>query len=328
MSDKSIIAWTTHTANFWMGCAKVSGGCAHCYAETLTTNRMGLSVWGPSAPRQPVKGIWENVEKWNRQAQASGERTKTFCMSLGDFFEDHPTANALRPRAWSAIRLATWLDWQILTKRPENIARMLPDDWRDGWPHVWLGTSIESERYADRARTLAAIPAAVRFISYEPALGPIAHAVDLRGIHWLICGGESGPGFRRMDVKWARDIRDECTRNGVAFFFKQSSAFRTEMGTQLDGHTIRQFPCQRATSREWHRALDRGSLPQGNTATNRTRTPSIARANGQDSIKAAQPKRNRGRKAPTQNHENHDQTSERNARQPPRRAKNPDRGRG
>ncbi len=242
MSDQSIIAWTTHTSNFWMGCAKVSPGCAHCYAETLTANRMGISVWGQSAPRQPVKGIWANVEKWNRQAMVSGNRARTFAMSLGDFFEDHPTANAIRPRAWQAIRAAPWLDWQILTKRPENITRMLPEDWREGWPHVWLGASVESARLCERARVLATIPAVVRFISYEPALGPIADAIDLAGIHWLICGGESGPNFRPMDPQWARDIRDKCRESGVAFFFKQSSARRTEMGIELDGQIVREFP--------------------------------------------------------------------------------------
>ena len=118
----------------------------------------------------------------------------------------------------------------------------LPADWGDGWPNVWLGTSIEDARVADRARHLTAVPAVVHFISYEPALGPLAHALDLSDIEWVIYGGESGPGFRVEDKQWARDMHRACSDAGVAFFHKQSSGYRTELGIELDGKVVREYP--------------------------------------------------------------------------------------
>lgn len=236
----SIIAWTNHTANFWMGCEKISPGCAHCYAETLTVNRMGLKVWGGAeSKRQPVSGVYANIRRWNRAAAAAHTRARVFVMSLGDFFEDHLDANHIRPAAWQAMREAEHLDFQLLTKRPENIPAMLPGGWP--WPHVWLGTSIENDRHAHRAQQLAKVPAAVHFISAEPLLGPLP-SLDLTDIEWVIVGGESGPGYRPMDHAWARDLAVRCRKARAAFFFKQSAAPRTEMGIELDGKLQRAFP--------------------------------------------------------------------------------------
>jgi protein gp37 len=109
-------------------------------------------------------------------------------------------------------------------------------------PNVWLGVSIENADYAHRADILRQIPAKVRFISYEPALGPLADSINLDGIHWVIYGGESGKGYRKEDKQWARDMRDKCKREGVAFFHKQSSGFRNETGIELDGEIIHEFP--------------------------------------------------------------------------------------
>jgi len=247
MSFETIIAWTDHTFNPWMGCEKVSAGCAHCYAETLTKNRMGLSLWGPNSRRQVTKSPWNNVRQWNAAASAAGVRRRVFCASLCDVFEDHPTANATRPRLWDVIRECTALDWQLLTKRPERIAGELPEDWGDGWDHVWLGTSIENNAVVHRADHLRNIPAAVRFVSYEPALGPL-DALELTGIDWVIVGGESGPGYRRFDHQWARDLETRCQVHGTAFFFKQSAAPRTEMGITLDGRIVREYPEPRRRS--------------------------------------------------------------------------------
>ena len=216
-----------------MGCEKISPGCAHCYAETLTANRMGLKVWGENSARQEVKSIWTNLRKWDREAAVAKQRRRVFVMSLGDFFEDHPDANSIRPRAWEAMRRTSWLDFQLLTKRPENITRFLPTGFLEApWSSVWLGTSIENDRHACRADVLRTIPAAVRFISAEPLLGPLP-SLRLDGIDWVIVGGESGPGYRSMDHAWARDLRDRCVQAEVAFFLKQSAAPRTEMGTYL-----------------------------------------------------------------------------------------------
>lgn len=240
MSDKTIIAWTDHTFNPWMGCTKVSAGCQNCYAESLTKNRMGLKLWGKNGQRQITK-TWGNPPKWNRLALAEGRRHRVFCASLCDVFEDHPTANGARHALWNLIRSCTALDWQLLTKRSERIATNLPADWGDGWRHVWLGTSIEDMRVAARADDLRKIPAAIRFVSYEPALGPLDD-LDLCGIDWVIYGGESGSGYRKEDKNWARAMRDKCRKAGVAFFHKQSSGFRTETGIELDGAVIREYP--------------------------------------------------------------------------------------
>ncbi len=242
MADATIIAWTDRSFNAWMGCQKVSPGCAHCYAETLTRNRMGRHLWGPGAPRQVTSAAnWRKPLAWEREAQALGRPLMVFCGSLMDFAEDHPTAAATLPQLWDLVRRTPNLSWQLLTKRADRIAECLPDDWGAGWPNVWLGTSIESDAYASRADALRSIPARVRFISYEPALGPL-DSLDLTGIDWLIMGGESGSGYREMRVEWARQMRKRCRAAGVAFFFKQSAAPRTEMGTTLDGETVREYP--------------------------------------------------------------------------------------
>ena len=244
MAEESIIAWTKHTLNPWMGCVKVSDGCSNCYAEVLTAGRMGIpDLWGAKARRQRTgPGIWRKPIKWNKEAIASGESMRVFCASLCDVFEDHPQANEWRADLWDLVRATPALDWQILTKRPERILECLPEDWGDGWDHVWLGTSIEDERVAHRAQTLAQVPAAVRFISYEPAIGPLAHALDLSGIDWVIYGGESGPGYRKEDKQWARDMHALCGDNDVAFFHKQSAGHRTELGIDLDGVIVREYP--------------------------------------------------------------------------------------
>jgi protein gp37 len=246
MADETLIAWTDHTWNPWMGCAKVSAGCANCYAERLTDERMNIQgLWGIDGERRKTgPATWAKPREWNESARRAQTRAFVFCASLCDVFEDHPVADSLRPLVFDTIRSTPWLDWQLLTKRPENIARNLPNDWRDGYPNVWLGTSVEDMRVARRVDVLRDIPATVRFISYEPALGPLDD-LNLDGIDWVIYGGESGPGFRPHDLAWPRAMRDRCASLGIAFFFKQSSAWRTEIGTRLDGQTIRKFPVPR-----------------------------------------------------------------------------------
>ena len=249
MSESTIIAWTDHTFNPWMGCQKVSEGCRNCYAETLTKNRMGLDLWGSpkTTTRQVTKSPWQNVLKWNRDAISAGQRRKVFCASLCDVCEDHAVANATRPRLWDLIERCTGLDWQLLTKRPERIEQNLPRNWRDGWSHVWLGTSVEDMRVAKRVDHLRGIPAAVRFISYEPAIGPL-NELDITGIDWMIYGGESGPGYREENKQWARDMHSKCIASGTAFFHKQSAGWRTELGIELDGKIVREYPTPRCPS--------------------------------------------------------------------------------
>ena len=168
-------------------------------------------------------------------------RPRVFCASLADVFEDHWALEFNRPKLWELVRGTPDLDWLMLTKRPENIRDMLPPDWGQGLENVWLGVSIEDMRVAERADHLRAVPAAVRFISYEPALGPLDD-LDLTGIDWVIYGGESGPGWRPANPDWARAMRDKCARENVVFFHKQSSGPRPGCGVELDGVTHHEWP--------------------------------------------------------------------------------------
>jgi len=242
MSEKTLIAWTDHTFNVAWGCTKVSPGCKNCYADELS-ERYGFDVWGAGKARRTFGAKhWQEPEKWQQRAAAEGQSRRVFCSSMCDVFEDHPTITRERRKLWDLIRRTPLLDWQLLTKRPERIAGNLPPEWGAGWPNVWLGTTIENADYAGRADTLRRIPAAVRFISYEPALGPLAHALDLAGIHQVIYGGESGAHYRPEDKQWARDMRAKCQAEGVAFFHKQSAARFTERGIELDGEIVREYP--------------------------------------------------------------------------------------
>ena len=235
MAENSKIEWTDNTANFWWGCFKVSPGCQNCYADAWAS-RWGKSIWGPAktTSREYKKEVWAELPKWNERAQATGKRERVFVMSMGDFFEDHPQVTEWRDRALALIQECHHLDFQVLTKRPENVVRMIEtsnshsfsdaDMWFYAHPHVWIGTSVENQEQADkRIPELLKIPAAVRFLSCEPLLGPVdLFYVDAcEYIHWVIVGGESGHNARPMHPQWVRDIRDQCVAAGVPFLFKQ-----------------------------------------------------------------------------------------------------------
>ncbi|MBA4136734.1 MAG: hypothetical protein C0518_05400 [Opitutus sp.] len=317
--ENSKIEWTDHTFNPWIGCTKVSPGCAHCYAETLMDTRYGRVKWGKGQPRQRTSDAnWRKPVQWNRQAplflqcengcrfQSTQAGLEGFCPKCGD-----PQADSVRPRVFCAS-LADWLDdevpielladllrlihrtqnldWLLLTKRPENWrARMeavkdydgdnsIAWNWTKPEPNipdnVWIGTTVEDQERADlRIPAVIQIPARVRFLSCEPLLGPVdlsrwldpvgIHCADVCpddryvdrkvvrtfkrgdeviplcqhcgleaewtgydevGIHWVICGGESGPGARPMLIEWADSLRRQCVEADVAFFMKQLGA--------------------------------------------------------------------------------------------------------
>lgn len=229
MSERTGIAWCDHTFNSVWGCTKVSAGCKNCYAEMLS-ERWGRKLWGPNAERRTFGNKhWNEPIAWNAAASKAGVRRRVFCSSMSDVFEDHQTTRDQLPRLFALIRATPHLDWLLLTKRPERILASMQFATGQALPDVqlnlWLGTSIESIEQEQRAWHLRQVPAAVRFISYEPAIGPL-RGIDLRGIHWLIYGGESGPDRRPEDPSWARDIRDACRLHGVAFFYKQKSSLR------------------------------------------------------------------------------------------------------
>jgi protein gp37 len=247
LGRQTVIAWCDRTFNPWMGCFKVSQGCKHCYAETLTTKKMRLDVFGPdtSKRRRTSEKYWRQPRQWSSAAYSRRVPSRVFCASLADVFEDARELAPWREQLWDVIHRTAWLDWLILTKRPENIVRMLPDEWdrnRWGyWPNVWLGTSIEYNLTAERSSILTAVPAHVHFISYEPAIGP-GDEIPLDGIEWMICGGESGPGYRPMDLDWAHSMRVRCHHANVPYFFKQNSGIRTEMGIDALGTIVREYP--------------------------------------------------------------------------------------
>lgn len=236
MGENSAIAWCDHTWNPWWGCTRVSPGCEHCYAEQLATVRRKLPVWGVDAERKPMsEAYWREPLKWNRKAAADGIRRRVFCASMADVFEQVPARNekanavmrAARGRLFRLIEATPHLDWLLLTKRPENVAFLVPWGGELGeWPaNVWLGTTAEDQkRYDERWPVVSRIPARVRFISHEPALGPLALRADGIRPDWVITGGESGPGARPYDLAWARAIVAQCRAAGTACFVKQMGA--------------------------------------------------------------------------------------------------------
>jgi protein gp37 len=229
MAKNSSIEWTHHTFNPWWGCTKISPACDHCYAETWA-KRVGQAVWGKDSPRRFFSDThWKDPLKWNAEAAAEGQRRRVFCASMADVFESRTELLPWRKRLWNLIEVTPMLDWLLLTKRPQNIGKMVP--WSDVWPeNIWLGTTVENQKFAElRLPHLLKHPAKVRFLSCEPLLG----SIDLRtwikadrkktsfGIDWIIAGGESGPGARPMHPDWARNLRDQAAKKGVAFHFKQ-----------------------------------------------------------------------------------------------------------
>lgn len=224
------IAWTNHTFNPWWGCARVSDGCLHCYAET-SSKRWGHDLWGKTAARRQFGDKhWDEPLKWDAAAQAAGVPALVFCASMADVFEDHDEVVEARERLWELISRTPWLRWQLLTKRPENVRHMVPWWWLGGykvasdWPlNVWIGTTIEHQKAADeRLPILAELPAPVRFVSCEPLLGPVDLTPFLaRSVDWVIVGGESGAGCRPMHPTWARSLVIQSEAAGVPVFFKQ-----------------------------------------------------------------------------------------------------------
>lgn len=220
--ENSKISWTNHTFNPWIGCTRVSPGCVNCYAENLMDHRYHKVEWGPGKPRVLTSDAnWKNPVKWNKQAAKAGARAQVFCASLADALDDEAPSGA-REKLWKLIESTPHLDWQLLTKRPQNFSKYLP--WGPNekpWPNIWLGTSTEDEKWAkERIPLLRAYPAAVRFISAEPLLGDLGD-VDLTGIGWTIIGGESGKGARNMQIEWARSLLNRAHKDGSKVWVKQ-----------------------------------------------------------------------------------------------------------
>lgn len=322
MAEDTKIQWCDATWNPWRGCTKVSAGCAHCYADTLSKrNPLTLGVWGPNGTRVvAAEAMWREPVKWNRLAgegklpdgspNPDGHRPRVFCASLADVFEDwtgtlsrtdgspadhsgpwqligNPaydplTLYAARDRLGRLIRDTPNLDWLLVTKRPENVARMMADhmfgvnppdyDTPAVPPNVWLGTSVENQAAADeRIPHLLRTPAAVRFLSMEPLLGRVDLGDNLFprlsqmrglfngacdgwsvGVDWVIVGGESGAGARPCNVEWVRDIVRQCRAAGVAAFVKQLGAkpYDSTLGEKVPGATVAHKPSEPVTAED------------------------------------------------------------------------------
>ena len=191
MGTDTSIGWTDHTYNPWWGCARVSPGCQHCYAETFA-KRTGHDVWGKGSGRRFFGDKhWDEPRRWDRAAAVAGVPALVFCASMADMFEDHPALPPHRARLFELIQETPHLRWQLLTKRPENVPAMAPLHWRTDWPaHVWMGTTVEDQqRGEERVPRLIEIPAPVRFVSAEPLLG----AVDLDPWLYLSAPSTAGP---------------------------------------------------------------------------------------------------------------------------------------
>jgi protein gp37 len=234
MAANTGIEWATHTFNPWSGCVEVSAGCTHCYAKRLPPGMRRGAEWGPSTARMPAaEGYWRQPLAWAKWAAAAGIRHRVFCASTADVFEPRADLDPWRARLWTTIEATPELDWLLLTKRPEHVARAVPPNWWTGsWPsNAWLGATIEAPQGASIQRVghLVSLPAPIRFASCEPLLGDVA--TGLRGhlgqgpgrINWVIAGGESGSAATvcAMDPRWVRHLRDVCLRAQVPFFFKQ-----------------------------------------------------------------------------------------------------------
>ena len=233
MAENSKIAWTDNTFNPWIGCSRVSPGCENCYAENLMDKRYHRVEWGPGKPRSRTK-TWKDPVRWNKEAKASGVRTKVFCASLADWLDEEVPAQ-WREDLFGLIESCPDLDWLMLTKRPQHAKAMLPHAWIDSpLAQVWFGVTAENQKYFNlRVPIVADVPARVRWVSYEPALGPILIDFERRNyFDWLIIGGESEQSSeaRTFEIEWAESAIEQCRALGIVPFMKQVGTNATYRG--------------------------------------------------------------------------------------------------
>lgn len=244
MSDNSKIEWTEATWNPVTGCSKVSPGCAHCYAERFAERFRGVR----GHPFERGFDVQVREERLRQPLEWKRPR-RIFVNSMSDLFhKDVP--DEFVAQVFGVIAEAERHVFQTLTKRPERALRLAP---KLPWPdNLWFGVSVENRKWTHRVDILREIPAAVRFLSCEPLLGPL-DALDLEGVHWVIAGGESGPGARRPKPEWFRSLRDQCAAARTPFFFKQWGAFgedgkrvgKKAAGRELDGEAWNGMPAGR-----------------------------------------------------------------------------------
>jgi len=247
MAGLSDIEWTDATWNPVSGCLMVSPGCTNCYAMRMAARLQAMKhpAYTSVTRKSGERPVWTGRLHLNDAALEIPLRWRSprriFVNSMSDLFQDGVPGDFIR-KVWSVMNRTSWHTYQILTKRPENMLALVEGEQLPTLPNVWLGTSVESADYVDRIRLLRKVPASVRFVSFEPLLGPIGR-VGLRDIHWAIVGGESGPAARPMEAKWALQIQSMCDRSGTAFFFKQwGGTNKKKTGRLLQGRTWDEYP--------------------------------------------------------------------------------------
>jgi protein gp37 len=234
MTTKSRIEWTDSTWNPVTGCTKVSQGCKHCYAERMAKRlkAMGVARYENGFRLTLHPDLLEQPYRWKKPRVV-------FVNSMSDLF--HPRVPfAFIERVFGVMLNSPRHVFQVLTKRSERLRSVAPDL---PWPsNVWMGVSVENQKVSVRVDHLREVPAYVRFLSCEPLVGPLT-GIALDGIHWVIVGGESGPGARAMREEWVNDIRIMCREAGIAFFFKQWGGVRKDLtGRTLNGRTYDELP--------------------------------------------------------------------------------------
>ena len=243
----SEIEWTESTWNPLAGCTMVSPGCTNCYAMRMAARleAMGSAKYEGTTRKTGGRSVWSgrtNFDERALYAPLSWSRPqRIFVNSMSDLFHESASVSVIQ-RIWHVMEQADWHTYQVLTKRPERMGDLIRDEAIDPLPNVWLGTSVESAEYVERIDDLRATSAAIRFVSFEPLLGPVGD-VDLDGIDWAIVGGESGPHARPMHQEWVEQIHRACRAWGVSFFFKQWGGTRKKRtGRMLHGRTWDEYP--------------------------------------------------------------------------------------
>lgn len=243
MADNSTIEWTEATWNPTTGCDRISAGCDNCYALNLAKRlkAMGSAKYQQDGdPRTSGPGFGVTIHEDALEIPRRWRDPRTvFVNSMSDLFHARVPMDYVR-RVFDVMAETPRHTYQVLTKRASRLAKVAPLlDWP---PNVWMGVSVESANELSRIDQLRSVPAAVRFISAEPLLGPL-DGIELDGIHWLIAGGESGVGARPVDPGWVRSLRDRCTAEGTAFFFKQWGGRTPKAGGRLlDGRSWDEMP--------------------------------------------------------------------------------------
>jgi protein gp37 len=238
MADGSAIEWTDATWNPVTGCTKITAGCDNCYAERFAERFRGVL-------NHPFETGFDLTLRPDRLMQPLGWKRPRmiFVNSMSDLFHKKVPRKFI-DQVFDTMEAADWHIFQVLTKRSSLMQAYLRERYAKRNPpsHIWLGVSVENGDSKSRVVHLGASPAAVRFLSVEPLIGSVG-ALDLTGIHWVIAGGESGPGARPMHIEWARELRDLCAAQGVAFFFKQWGGIRPKSGGRsLDGREWNELP--------------------------------------------------------------------------------------